>query len=648
MPRIFISYRRADSQTICGRMYDRLKAAFGGAQNVFKDVESIPPGVDFREHIRHAVEQCDAQVVIMGPGWLDARDEAGRRRLDDPDDFVRLEIEAALNRGIVVAPVLVSGASMPPADDLPPTLRALTFRNAAPVRDDPDFDHDMERLIRGLRRAIRTRSVGIDGPLDRRGGHARRWVWLIAGLAALIIAVAIVLQTRGPGDGAGASLTPTHTPDGTPAASAPPTATAALPPVATDTPRPAASATPGPRPSPTPPADAPVTVLASFPAPGRMAEGLTWDGASLWVADNSAALFKVDTAGKTLGAYEPPGYTPKGMAWDGEALWLYATGIGGIYHFTIEGRETVELGSFEAPTRITGGGISHDLEWDGAHLWYANQYNVYKLDTVGEIVGEFAFPKNVTGLAWDGEYLWLAYNEFPDNATVVVVDTTGDVLASFGAPVFQINALAWGDGCLWALGKDSLGGDQWVYQLDVTRAGAIAAPRRQSTWRARVLAERDAPALPRYAVPGGTPTSPYVAGEGMLFRVVELALWSDDPGAALSAVQVVLRDGEDRVYTPAGLDLGSNGFVLGLSDFTAQFVMEASPPRLLIEYVAQTAASGASVRQDGSLEAFTPSPDGWPVITLVWQIPDDAAGLVLTVPGAPVYRLADAGPLSDS
>src|SRR5690606_2945867 len=113
MPRIFISYRRADSQTICGRIYDRLKAAFGGAQNVFKDVESSPPGVDFRERSRRAVAQRDAPPVRVGPAWLDARDVGERRRLGDRGGFVRLEIEAALHRGIVVAPVLVSGAQMP-------------------------------------------------------------------------------------------------------------------------------------------------------------------------------------------------------------------------------------------------------------------------------------------------------------------------------------------------------------------------------------------------------------------------------------------------------------------------------------------------------------------------------------------------------
>ena len=189
--------------------------------------------------------------------------------------------------------------------------------------------------------------------------------------------------------------------------------------------------------------------------------------------------------------------------------------------------------------------------------------------------------------------------------------------------------------------------DQHV-RVEAGRPGGVAVVEPGGEPCPHGRAERDVPALPRYAVPGGTPSSPYVADEGMLFRVIELALWSDDPGAALDAAEIVLRDGQGQAYPPAGLAIAANGFVLGLSDFAAHFVMEANPPRLLVDYTAHTGASGASVQQDGSLEAFTPSPDGWPMLTLVWQIPERTAGLTLTVPGAPVYRLADAVPLSDS
>ena len=147
--RIFVSYRREDSRDVAGRIYDRLVGQFG-AENVFKDVDSIPFGADFRRHIRSAVERCDLFLAVIGPRWSTAASPRGARRLDDASDFVRLEIAAALERGIPVIPLLVGGATMPPDDDLPPEIRELAFRNAAPVRADPDFHRDMDRLIAAL------------------------------------------------------------------------------------------------------------------------------------------------------------------------------------------------------------------------------------------------------------------------------------------------------------------------------------------------------------------------------------------------------------------------------------------------------------------------------------------------------------------
>jgi hypothetical protein len=98
---IFISYRRDDSEDVCGRIYDRLDSAFS---NVFKDTEGIPPGVDFRFELERAVAACDVMLVVMGKRWDNAKH---RRRLNDPDDFVRIEIEAALKREIPVIPVFV-------------------------------------------------------------------------------------------------------------------------------------------------------------------------------------------------------------------------------------------------------------------------------------------------------------------------------------------------------------------------------------------------------------------------------------------------------------------------------------------------------------------------------------------------------------
>jgi len=145
---IFVSYRRHDSADVTGRIYDRLVQRFDKAQ-VFKDVDSIPLGVDFREHLGGVVGQCDVLLAVIGNEWL-AADSAGRRRVDDTKDFVRIEIEAALQRNIPVIPLLVRGASVPGENDLPASLARLSYRNGIAVRPDPDFHRDMDRLIAGL------------------------------------------------------------------------------------------------------------------------------------------------------------------------------------------------------------------------------------------------------------------------------------------------------------------------------------------------------------------------------------------------------------------------------------------------------------------------------------------------------------------
>src|SRR3954454_18329783 len=109
MAGIFISYRREDSIAYAGRLYDRLQAHFGDEQ-VFMDIDTLRPGEDFVEAIQRTVASCDALVAVIGRSWLMAQDQKGQRRLDDPEDFVRLEIAAALERGIRVIPALVGNA----------------------------------------------------------------------------------------------------------------------------------------------------------------------------------------------------------------------------------------------------------------------------------------------------------------------------------------------------------------------------------------------------------------------------------------------------------------------------------------------------------------------------------------------------------
>lgn len=146
--RIFISYRRADSQGSAGRLYDRLARTFGKGL-VFRDVEEIEYGEDFVHAIDQAVGACEVLIAVIGNQWLTAEDKEGRRRIDNPHDFVRLEIATALRRGIRVIPALVDDARMPSEADLPADLQELHRRNAIAVRND-SFDDDVERLVRSL------------------------------------------------------------------------------------------------------------------------------------------------------------------------------------------------------------------------------------------------------------------------------------------------------------------------------------------------------------------------------------------------------------------------------------------------------------------------------------------------------------------
>jgi LysM repeat protein len=151
---IFISYRRSDSADIVGRIYDRLIDEFG-RNPIFKDVDSIPFGVDFKEYLDKRVGECKVLLAVIGDRWVDANDATGKKRLEDSGDFVRLEIESALERGIPVIPLLVRGAQMPSEEHLPPSLKKLAYRNGIQIRSDPDFHNDMNRLITALEKYIR-------------------------------------------------------------------------------------------------------------------------------------------------------------------------------------------------------------------------------------------------------------------------------------------------------------------------------------------------------------------------------------------------------------------------------------------------------------------------------------------------------------
>jgi hypothetical protein len=174
--KIFINYRRDDSISTSGRLHDRLAQAFG-RKNLFMDVDHIPAGVDFVEYLNSQVATCDVFLAIIGPNWLHAKDDDGRRRFENPDDFVTIEIAAALARNIRVIPVLVDGARTPKADKLPDSIKPLVRRNAVEVRNT-HFGRDAEALVDKVREALQ----------NARPVMGRRAAWLIVPSTWLIAA----------------------------------------------------------------------------------------------------------------------------------------------------------------------------------------------------------------------------------------------------------------------------------------------------------------------------------------------------------------------------------------------------------------------------------------------------------------------------
>ena len=205
MSQIFISYRREDSADVAGRLNDRLVGHFGQSV-IFRYLDSIPIGADFRDHLADAVGRCSVLLVIIGKGWLEVRSQKGRR-LDDPDDFVRFEIETALLRGIPVIPLLIQGATMPAAPQLPTVLHELAYRNALPIRADPDFHKDVDRLVRHLKNSSESqgavssaKSSGQRIPKSTGSTSAwsslmriQTWGWLVGVVGGLVLSIILFL-----------------------------------------------------------------------------------------------------------------------------------------------------------------------------------------------------------------------------------------------------------------------------------------------------------------------------------------------------------------------------------------------------------------------------------------------------------------------
>ena len=196
--KIFINYRRGDDPGSTGRLFDRLREVVSPEQ-LFMDVDSIAPELDFVRVLEEQVAQCDVLLAVIGKGWVDARDAAGARRLDNPDDFVRIEIASALQQDKRVIPVLVGNARMPRPDELPEVIRPLARRNAVRLTHER-FRADAGGLVKALGQALdeerkRERQAD-DSPRMRKVSSPSRQALLIAG--ALIAGVGGIWLAFGP------------------------------------------------------------------------------------------------------------------------------------------------------------------------------------------------------------------------------------------------------------------------------------------------------------------------------------------------------------------------------------------------------------------------------------------------------------------
>jgi len=180
--RIFISYRRSDTAGYAGRLYDFLKEYFG-EEKIFFDVDTIRPGVDFEQKIRTELDQSGVVLVLIGRRWLESQDAGGERRLEDPQDYVRREVETALTRNLVVIPVLLQGAPVPDGDELPGGLSDLSKRNALRLSDE-NWSADLGILTTVLKNVL-----GLPGSLKEQGIKRYRQVVFALSLLAAVLSI---------------------------------------------------------------------------------------------------------------------------------------------------------------------------------------------------------------------------------------------------------------------------------------------------------------------------------------------------------------------------------------------------------------------------------------------------------------------------
>ena len=192
MPKLLISYRRSDTDAMAGRIRDNLAAYYGNG-SVFIDVDNIPIGTDFREHIRKAFGNHDMLIAVVGQKWTGPR-KGGRTRIQEETDPVRVEIEMALQKSMPLIPVLVNGARMPKPEELPQSLKDFSFRNAAEIDSGRDFRQHMDRVIRSIDQTLGLKARKLGGGKSSSSASTAVWVF---GAVVLVVAVGAGLLASG-------------------------------------------------------------------------------------------------------------------------------------------------------------------------------------------------------------------------------------------------------------------------------------------------------------------------------------------------------------------------------------------------------------------------------------------------------------------
>jgi hypothetical protein len=200
--RVFISYRHDDTAGYAGWIKGALEQRLGNAAEIFIDIDNIPVGTDFVQHIQHEVGRCDVMLALIGPSWLTTQKADGTRRLDDPNDFIRLELEAAIAHGRKVLPILLHGAKMPEPGEVPSSLQPVTYKEALEV-SEKRFDYDIGQLVQYIshdrhdsNRTAAVHQVEEEQPTPQQS-RSRRWMFVGVGtVAVLALGLGVFLLTR--------------------------------------------------------------------------------------------------------------------------------------------------------------------------------------------------------------------------------------------------------------------------------------------------------------------------------------------------------------------------------------------------------------------------------------------------------------------